>query len=334
MRPRIDGPQGLGVPRERLPTPQDRDGGTTAVAGLLIAFFRRDFLSFFPSGQFEPVDGYHPDEWFSRSPNFRLTETGEGNDDEVELFGRRYRVGPRRGRRFGPQERRMVAAIGAVRALQHQGLFQVPNPSRLEIYQGGSEDHYVAAFVEPEAYAPNTTRPSRIAATIQTLRTAALSTYENHRVSTGALLHGPGDDPGRPSPSAPPDALAYGVHLTGLKSIHRLCDGKRTLFLVDRAGKLAGIVDVARFAAEAPESQAAEVPCPRSYHAHARATASGGHVCLVLSPNQEIKLFAEGPRPSPSRTAAGASSTRPPSTPRGGMSLSRPPWQERCSRRP
>ena len=37
-----------------------------------------------------------------------------------------------------------------------------------------------------------------------------------------------------------------------------------------------------------------DIPCARSYAAHARSTCSGGHVCLVLSPNQEIKLFAAG----------------------------------------
>src|SRR5690606_14400859 len=36
------------------------------------------------------------------------------------------------------------------------------------------------------------------------------------------------------------------------------------------------------------------VPCARSYQAHALATCHGGNVCLVLSPIQEIKLFAEG----------------------------------------
>jgi hypothetical protein len=73
--------------------------------------------------------------------------------------------------------------------------------------------------------------------------------------------------------------------------VHRLCDGRRTLFLVDQAGKLAGIVDIKRFAAEAPGP---DVPCARWYEAHARATRTGGNVCLVLSPNQEIKLFADG----------------------------------------
>ena len=130
--------------------------------------------------------------------------------------------------------------------LRHHHLFQMTSSARLELYRGGSEDHYVAAFVEPSAYDPAVPVASRIATTIQTLRTAALSTYENHRVSTGALLLGPGDERSPSDVITAPDALPYGVELTGLKSIHRLCDGERTLFLVDRQGRLAGIVDASR----------------------------------------------------------------------------------------
>src|SRR5438067_5974132 len=123
---------------------------------------------------------------------------------------------------------------------------------------------------------------------------SAWSTYESRRVSTGALLLGAHDDPDRSTRTTPPDALPYGAELTSLKSIHRLCDGRRTLFLVDREGRLAEIIDIERWAAAAPLQGGVEVPCARVYTAHARATRSGGHVCLVLSPNQEIKLFVGG----------------------------------------
>jgi hypothetical protein len=36
------------------------------------------------------------------------------------------------------------------------------------------------------------------------------------------------------------------------------------------------------------------VPSARRYEAHSRATLCGGHVCLVLTPNGEIKIFAGG----------------------------------------
>jgi hypothetical protein len=127
-----------------------------------------------------------------------------------------------------------------------------------------------------------------------TLRTAALSTYENRRVSTGALLVGCDDDVDDLSSATSPDALPYGAELTSLKSVHRLCDGKRTLYLVDRDGKLADIIDVEHWASRAAGPGDPGIPCARAYTAHARATRVGGHVCLVLSPNQEIKLFAGG----------------------------------------
>jgi hypothetical protein len=269
-----------------------------AVAELFLGVFRRDLLNFYPQSRFEAVDPSAPPEDVKHGPNFQLfeesVEGGGGELLEVGMFGVRYRLLPRSGSRFSAHDRRMIRAIGAVCNLRYLHLFQIPHMSRLELYRGGSEDHYVAAFVEPSAYASPASRPSRIASTILTLRTAALSTYENRRVSTGALLLGPHEDPDRPARPTPPDALPYGAELTSLKSIHRLCDGRRTLFLVDREGRLAEIIDIEQWAAAVPVQAGFEVPAARAYTAHARATRTGGHVCLVLSPNQEIKLFAGG----------------------------------------
>jgi len=258
----------------------------SAVAELFVGVFRRDLASFYPQVQVTPLSS--PSEPVVE-PNFQLKISQDGLI-LADLFGVRYQVDLRVGNRVGELDLQMVRAVGAVLSLRHQHLFQIHHSSRLELYRGGSEDHYVAAFVEPWAYASTSSRPSRVASTIQTLRTAALSTYENRRVSTGALLLG-GEGPGPPTAS---DALHYGVELTALKSIHRLCDGKRTVFLVDRAGKLVEVIDIARWAARIESSETPEVPCARDYSAHARATLTGGHVCLVLSPNQEIKLFASG----------------------------------------
>ena len=271
--------------RDAMPGLRD----TRAVAELFVGVFRRDLCSFYPQAHLIPIepDSIRLDP--SSGPNFHLKE-GEPGGLTVDLFGARYRIDPREERHFSSHDLRMIRAIGAVLSLRYQHLFQINHSSRLELYRGGSEDHYVAAFVEPRAYASTSSRPSRIASTIHTLRTAALSTYENRRVSTGALLLGD-DDPAEP---APVDALAYGVELTSLKSIHRLCDGKRTLFLVNRAGKLVEVVDIGRWAESVAASDLPNVPCARDYSSHARATRSGGNLCLVLSPNQEIKLFANG----------------------------------------
>ena len=212
----------------------------------------------------------------------------------IELFGSWYTFTPRGDARFTPHDRRLIRAIGSVLNLRYHHLFQMAHTARLELFRGGSEDHYIAAFVEPSVYDLPADRPSRIASTIMTLRTTALSTYENRRVSTGALLLGLEDDPYHPSRPTSPDALPYGPELTSLKSIHRLCDGNRTLYLVARDGKLADGIDVQRWASSVPDDGGAAVPCARSYAPHARATRRCGHVCAVLSPNQEIKLFTGG----------------------------------------
>lgn len=263
-----------------------------AVAELFVGFFRRDLLAFYPGATFRTEDtlpATSPAASPGTGPGFRVVER-EGGPLAVDLFGVRYALEPRPGAEARPRDARMIRALGAVLSLRYHHLFQIAHPARLELFRGGSEDHYVAAFVEPEAYDPSASRPSRIASTIHTLRTAALSTYENRRVSTGALLLGRGH---APSPAAA-DALPYGVELTGLKSIHKLCDGRRTLFLVDRDGRLAQIIDVERWASEVPAGEGPDVPCARTFAAHARATRVAGDVCVVLSPNGEIKLFADG----------------------------------------
>ncbi|WP_406697663.1 hypothetical protein V5E97_02245 [Singulisphaera sp. Ch08] len=267
-----------------------------AVVELFLDFFRRDLLNFYPQFHFErlPNDLGSFDVRFG--PDFQLIDEPERNGEslDIALFGARHRLTPRHGIRFTLNDQQMIRALGAVLTLRYHHLFQIAHSSRLELFQGGSEDHYVAAFIDPSAYALSTAQPSRIASTILTLRTAALSTYENRRVSTGALLLGPGDDSDHSLTRTSADALCYGVELTSLKSIHRLCDGKRTLFLVDREGKLADIIDVERWASAIPGAGSSDIPSARAYTAHARATRVCGHVCLVLSPNQEIKLFAGG----------------------------------------
>jgi hypothetical protein len=267
-----------------------------AVAELFVGVIRRDILGFYPQSRLEPLSSGSGLLNLQSGPDFRLFErAGEGGDSVlIEVFGVPYLLSPRRGTRFTPDDLRMIRAVGAVANLRYYQMFQTADAARLELYRGGSEDHYVAAFIEPDDYELTATRASRVASTILTLRTAALSTYENKRVSTGALLLGPADDLDHPLRPTCPDALAYGAELTSLKSIHRLCDGKRTLFLVDRDGRLADIIEIERWAAATSGDGSPAVPCARSYAGHARATASCGHVCLVLSPNQEIKLFDGG----------------------------------------
>jgi hypothetical protein len=133
-----------------------------------------------------------------------------------------------------------------------------------------------------------------LADVIDILRVAALSSYENHPISTGVLLLGTEDDPVEVVPRSERDWPHYTGAMTSIKSFFRLADGVRTVFLVGRDGRLMDIVDVKRWGVEASHGQGLIVPCAQTYAGHARATLRDGHVAVVLSPQREIKVFARG----------------------------------------
>jgi hypothetical protein len=101
-------------------------------------------------------------------------------------------------------------------------------------------------------------------------------------------------DPIGAYPKAEREWPHYTGALTSIKSFFRLADGQRTVFLVARDGRLLDIVDIGRWGWASVGSGDVDVPCARAYAAHAAATRSGRHVCIVLSPSREIKVFAEG----------------------------------------
>jgi hypothetical protein len=128
---------------------------------------------------------------------------------------------------------------------------------------------------------------------IEVLRISSSTTYENRRIETGVLLFGAHSDPCHHLPTRPEGALRYSNELTGIRSFHRLCDGLQTVALVDREGLLVEIVDVNEWARPFAEYPLA-APAADRFLAHSRATLCGGHICLVLTPNGEIKIFSEG----------------------------------------
>jgi hypothetical protein len=184
-------------------------------------------------------------------------------------------------------ERHLVEVIVEAIDLRFRGLFNQELTHRFDRFQYQTEDLIVADYL-------NTVGAHRVPAALEALRVAALSTYENRRVTTGALLLGTEHDPAAPAYQNLAGAPTFNARLTAIKGFHRLCDGVRTVFLVDRQGDLARMVDITRWADAAQGSEPVVHPCPRMYASHAQATRSGGHVCLVLTPSQEIKVFAEG----------------------------------------
>lgn len=215
---------------------------------------------------------------------------------EFDWFGLRYRLSAEK-HVFTADEARLLDSIRRVLSARYQLLFDAALAAqRLHLFRGLPEDRYVSAFLDPIPYARITApspMPDRVADAIEVLRLSALTTYENRRIETGVLLFGATPEDCHPPPSRPPAALPYSIALTGIRSFHRLCDGLQTLALVDRDGLLVELVDVHEWAAPYA-GLPLPVPTIERYAAHSRATLCGGHACLVLTPNGEIKIFADG----------------------------------------
>jgi hypothetical protein len=215
----------------------------------------------------------------------------------IRWFGTRYtlRVPPRWP--FTAHEVRLAQAIGAVLAARYSAIL---NPriiaERNDLFRGMIEDRYVGSFLDHRTYAieAKEAKADRIASVIELLRVAALSSYENRPISTGVVLLGTPNDPCRPDAPPSTSAPSYTESTTAIKSLFRLSDGVRTVFLANSEGRLLDIIDIERWASQVSRHQTLQVPCAKAYQPHARATLQQGHVCAVLSPSREIKIFAEG----------------------------------------
>lgn len=224
----------------------------------------------------------------------------EATDDPAVLalrwFGARHLLRVPAARPFSDHEVRMAAAVAAVLEARYNAVFDPQlMADRAELFQGDLEDRYVGAFLAGGEYriGDHWHRAEQIAAAIGVLRVAALSSYENRPISTGVLLLDSDDDPCLHR-KVPENAVTYTQAVTGVKTFYRLCDGLRTVVLVNNAGQLIDIVDIGRWAAEVSGGRALSVPCAGVYRAHALATADSGRVCAVLGPTHEIKVFAGG----------------------------------------
>lgn len=215
----------------------------------------------------------------------------------IRWFGTRYTLRVPGRWVFTAHEVRFARAIGDVLAARYRAIL---NPEiiaeRSDLFQGLIEDRYVGSFLDHRPYEirSRTARADLIASVIELLRVAALSSYENRIISTGVLLLNTSEDPCRPAAAVKVTAPAYSQSLTSIRSFYRLADGVTTLFLANAQGRLLDIIDVERWSRTAGESEGLPVACAKRYEFHARATQHHGHVCAVLSPSREIKIFAEG----------------------------------------
>jgi hypothetical protein len=215
----------------------------------------------------------------------------------IRWFGTRYTIRVPGRRAFTAHEVRLAQAIGTVLAARYHAIH---NPriiaERGDLFSGAIEDRYVGAFLDHRPYAieAREARADRIATIIEMLRVAALSSYESHPISTGVLLLGTIEDPCRSGAAMPGSTTPFTHALARIKSFYRLADGVHTVFQVNAEGRLLDIIDIERWGTEACRNQTLHVPCAKPFQPHARATTQHGHICAVLSPSREIKIFAEG----------------------------------------
>ena len=220
-----------------------------------------------------------------------IEPTGDPSVLSVRWFGSRHILHVPKRRPFTDHEVRLARAIGAVLAMRYRAIFDPRQMlERQDLFRGAIEDRYVGAFLDATPYSdPSQTRADLIANAIEVLRVAALSSYENRAISSGVLLLDSDEDPH--SRRRPTDnAVRYSQTLTGIKSFYRLCDGLSTVFLVNRAGLVLEIIEVAKRISDG----VLDVPCSTIYRSHALVTEHNRDVCIVLSPSHEIKIFADG----------------------------------------
>ena len=221
-----------------------------------------------------------------------IEPTGDPSVLTVRWFGSRHVLHVPARRPFTLHEVRLARAIGAVLSMRYRAIF---DPRQLlergELFRGSIEDRYVGAFVDEMTYSdPGQTRADLVATAIEVLRVAAMSSYENRSISSGVLILDTEKDPEYPERTASEQAYKYTQALTAIKTFYRLCDGLRTVFLVNRGGYVLDVLEIGR---RFPPGRL-EVPCQAAYRSHALATAGNRNVAVVLSPSHEIKLFAEG----------------------------------------
>jgi hypothetical protein len=252
-------------------------------------FLAQGLMHFFPAARLEADDRQ------ALANDFRCDcEAERTKRDQVLLdwLGQGYAL-QRARRPFTESERRLIYAIGQVLTARYQALFNPDIAAKnFHLFHGLPEDRYVSAFLDPAPYENLETlagKQDRVTDAIEVLRSSALTTHENRRVSTGALLLG------RRSPALQTanDGLRYSSALTSIRSFPRLCDGVHTVALVNANGRWIDIVDLKEWSGRAG-SGSLPLPSPSAYSAHCRATLSNDNLCLALTPNGEIKAFAGG----------------------------------------
>ena len=179
---------------EALSTRIDRPGEPISrIVGVYQIVLRRTLEHFFPSAQLEILGDRSIIDWDGSSDEtyYRLHEDADGMGIEIEWLGSRVAFQSGNPMPLLPTERRLVEVIVEAIDLRFRGLLNQELSHRLDRFSYQTEDLIVADYLEAVS-------PYRVPAALEALRVAALSTYENRRVSMGALLLGTDQDPSAP----------------------------------------------------------------------------------------------------------------------------------------
>jgi len=263
--------------------------GRPFLEGLFEELLENSLHYFYPSAQIRRLAASG-----KVSTVLRLAES-DTNEVRIDWMGARYSLSLEHP--LSEHEHRLLNSIGTVLSTRYQvGSSQSWEMRSRQLFRGVPEDRYVSAFLDPSFHSSAkvaSPKPDRITDAIEVLRTSSMTTYENRRVATGALLFGNFPDPCHAQPVIPREALSYSHPLTTIRSFHRLCDGLQTIALVDQSGRFAELVDIQEWA-QAYSDLPLPVPVSARYEWHSRATLCGGHVCLILTPQGEMRVFGDG----------------------------------------
>jgi hypothetical protein len=260
-----------------------------AASALYDSLLQAALRQFFARATFEtePIPSLSSDGRLSIEP------THDPSALSIRWFGSRHVLHVPSRSPFTAHEVRLARAIGDVLSQRYRAIFDPKLMlERGDLFRGAIEDRYIGEFLDsPDGGDAVPVRADLIASAIDVLRVAALSSYENRAISTGALLLDVIEDRRHTAATRTPGlAYRYSPALTGIKSFYRLSDGLETIFLVNSDGTVLDIVEVEGYAG----SGELEVPCPILYRSHALATLDNHNICVVLSPSHEIKVFAAG----------------------------------------
>ncbi len=186
-------------PREQevvdVSTQGERPGGPLSrIVGAYQIVLRRTLEHFFPGAQLEILGDRSIIDWDGSSDEtyFRLHDDPSGTGVEIEWLGTRLAFQTGHPMPLLPSERQMVQVIVEAIDLRFRGLLNQDLSHRLDRFSYQTEDLIVADYLEAVS-------PYRVPAVLEALRVAALSTYENRRVTMGAMLLGTERDPAAPS---------------------------------------------------------------------------------------------------------------------------------------